>query len=246
MLICTTWPAKANVDENVDYLLLTRDNMPSPAEVIQGCLDNLDFDSESYESYMKKKKVAAWMPLLHVGGEVQQDKLNDYDYVQNFQKDYNFNGSDNQGQTFGGQQQTGYDDSVLLDVWAQWDLRDIVYDVDQQTLINAEVSNENERHFLYAEVSKRYGQLYSLLPKETGDKIPAARAVRLLESASILDAMSGFLISDALKNLSSEGLEKTVVAPNGAIEFSPEEQDVKEPAVIEVDDGQDDTVEKAF
>jgi hypothetical protein len=180
-LLCTTWSVRANVNENVDYLLLTRENLPAPALLMEACLENLDFDPESYDEYMKKQAKAAWMPLVHVGVEVQENRLNDYNYVQNYQIERTPDDNFNRGQSFGGQSQTGYNDAVLLEAWAQWDLRDIVYYWDQQLAIGSEANIENERHFLYAEVSKRYGKLYSLLPDEPGDQIPAYRAVQLLE-----------------------------------------------------------------
>jgi hypothetical protein len=235
------------LDRNVDYLLLTRENMPTPAAMIEACLNNLDFDPESYESYMKKKRAAAWLPLFHVGGEVQQDRINRYDYVDNYQVDYNTAGAVNNNQTFGGYQQTGYDDSTYLDMWLQWDLRNIVYDYDRHLLIIAAANQENERHFLYSEVCKRYGKLYSLLPDKTGTKVSAGKAYRIIESASVLDAMSGFLISDALRPTVMMTDEEPVVVPNGEdIRDVLKDDEKAQPAVLEVDDGEDDNVEKAF
>lgn len=237
------------LDGNVDYLLLTRENMPTPAMIIEGCLNNLDFDPESYDSYMKKKQAAAWLPLVHLGGDIQQNRLNDYNYVDNYQVDYSYNAANsiNNGQTFGGYQQTGYEDTYLVDLWVQWDLRNLLYDYDRQTVIVATANNENERHFLYAEVSQRYGNLYSLLPEDTGKKISASKASRIIENAAVLDAMSGFLISDLLRATLQAAEEQPVVIENGVdIRTEMEAEEQEQPAVVEVDDGQDDTVEKAF
>ena len=121
------------------------------------------------------------------------------------------------------------------------------YDYDRQTVIVSKSNDENERHFLFSEVSQRYGKLYSLLPAEPGEKIAASKAARIIESAAILDAMSGFMISDALKAALAANVEEPIVVGNGApVEPVAEPEAVAKPAVIQVDDGQDDTGEKAF
>jgi hypothetical protein len=241
--LMATGMSMAESSENINYLRLTRANLPSAKEIIAGCLANLDFDSESYDSYRKKERLSAWLPSVHVGAEVQEDRYTSFGYVEDVQVVNNGGGGVNTAQSYDGYTANGYDDAAFFEAWLQWDLRDFVYKVRRHLVIAAQKNQENERHFLYNEVSKRIAKLWVLLPEKKGDPIPEAKKARIIENAAILDALSGSMLSDAVRALD---VEVEIISVNHKKPVEQEMSQDEEPALIEVDQGQDDTVEKAF
>jgi len=237
-------------EELADYLLLTRDLLPKPATLIDGCLENLNFDSESLESYQKKQRLSYLMPELFLGAQLQENRANDFEFVENARVDTN------SANSFEGYTQTGYADSTRLEATLRWDLRDLVYDVDEQVMMASYVNEENERHFLFSEISRRYGALYSLLPEESGQKLSKRKVAQIIESAAVLDVMSGFVISKTIrKRTETDATPIELSRIKGSANEADGEEDlpkrdaedgVQAPELLQVDDGMDDTFEKAF
>ena len=62
----------------VQYLELTRKNLPSGQEIVVACLESLDFDKETSAEYRKRSRRSAWLPKMNVGATVSEDIVADW------------------------------------------------------------------------------------------------------------------------------------------------------------------------
>jgi len=139
---------------------------------------------------------------------------------------------------------TGYEDTWAYTMRLKWDLRNIAHNKALDNIISSTQNAETQRHFLFKEVSKRYGKLWNMLPETPSHKIPLSKLGRIEENAAVLDYMCGYLITETL--LKDTTAAKAVLVDesedNGGVED--ETQQGETPAIFEVDDGLDDNVEK--
>jgi hypothetical protein len=246
--LCCAIAVQVTADMPELYLKLTRKNLPSGQEIVKACLVQLEFDPESAVSYRSRSRSSALLPTANIGASVTENSVAEWGQVDNYQT---------QSQVVSGAPQqsfdhlesqfapTGYKDRPMINGWLEWDLSGLVISPANYTIDNAKITQDDQRHFLLSDVVKRYADLWERLPEEGGTRISASSVYKVMENATILDAMSGGLITRRLEQ--PTGSKPLLVqGDRAAVKVVAEEsmKPGKQPEIIEVDDGQDDSIEK--
>jgi len=251
--LCCAIALQVTADMPELYLKLTRKNLPSGQEIIKACLEQLDFDQESAAAYRSRSRRSALMPIMDIGAAVAENLVAEWGQVDDYQAQsqdvWDINGNEVLPQSFDHFESqfapTGYKDRLTISGWLEWDLSRLAINPFDFFIDAAKITQDDQRHFLLSDLTKRYADLWKRLPEEDGARISASSVYKVMENASILDAMSGGLITRRLEQ--TNGSKPLVVqGDRAAVKVVAEEsmKPGKQPEIIEVDDGQDDRIEK--
>lgn len=223
-----------------EYSKLTRENLPGAQAVVEASLDYLSFDQRTIKEHRRLARLANLLPQLMLKATLDQSQVPQYEYG-----DY-YNRNDKNTTEVDQYRIKGYGDRMRYDAYAEWDMAQLVHSDYDNVLGAAKTTQSDQEHFLLVEISKRYAALWKLLPEEKGVRVSASKALDILEHASVLDALSGSLISQALAEKEGDGVE-IYRNEKGLQRIVKESKKPEEEVVIllDVDDGDDDTVEKA-
>ncbi|QHI69174.1 hypothetical protein [Tichowtungia aerotolerans] len=242
----------AAASEQVEYLKLNRKNVPNAQTIIAACEKNLRFDTISSETQHRKARLSALMPIAKIGYSLSENSVPHYDKVDqySYRTGYDTNpNSPSYGDPSYNQQSsrftaTGFDNVTTYDAYLEWNLENLIMNPYEVSIETAKVTQEDQVHFLVNDIAKHYAELWRALPEHADTKLSTAAALKVVEKAGILDAMSGGAITEFLMETEAPAPVVTGNGPALEKEIQQIKTNLETGKILEVSDGQDDTVEK--
>ena len=241
---------------SVDYLKLTRDNVPNARTLVDTTLKNLDFNLATFKERVRLIRMSSLLPeSVNFGFEHYDDALREFGYYgkRAYETNYENDGSgDVRGQKSSTDQLHGslpgqYSDGERFSLSMRWDLADL-FGVNPEALYTlGDIMNQiDQEGFAIGQVAKSYGKLMAALPGEADQEISESQVYVIYENAGILDTLSGGALTAALA--AEPKAAAVVVLRNGDAlekEMQKTEKALQSEAdnVIEIRDGQDDGIE---
>ncbi len=235
----------------VDYLKLTRANLPHVKSLQKAVLKNLDFQTELLRDIQRRIQLSALLPYsVALGYGLDDDAVSNFGTNGKRTYAHTPTSSTSEYTTFGetyGALPNQNSDSESVSLSMTWNLADVFgHNVDKLYAVSDVMSQNDQESFAIVEVAKRCAKLMVALPERAGEEISSSQIYVIYENASILDSLSGLMITKALK---AEAGAKVVVVGNDGVALKQEMQKTEvslledEAPVAEVADGQDDNVE---
>lgn len=239
----------------VDYLKLTRGNVPNARTLVDETLKNLDFNLATFKERVRKIRMSSFLPeSVNLGYDHYDSALREFgfsgkrSYETNYENDGSGDIRDEKTSTNRLYGNTGqYSDGERFSLSMRWDLADL-FGVNSETLYTlGNVMNQiDQEGFAIGQIAKSYGKLMAALPAEADQEISESQVYVIFENAGILDTLSGGALTAALTD--AEKFSHVVVTPNGNAlekEMQKTEKALQPESgnVIEIRDGQDDGIE---
>lgn len=232
--------AFAESEGGADYLKLTRENLPQAGQIVTACKNYLGFDMESSESYRRRTRLSALLPRAVVGYGRNDRTSQTWDYVDPVESG-TVNGNPVQSSRF---TVTGYEDMNTFNGSLSWNLSDLLIHRLDFSIENGKLSYDDQLHFLLNDLTKRYAELWSMLPEKEGEVFSRMQALKVMQNAGIIDAWSGGMLSRTLAAIDGQAVEIKNGSQTSDIVRELKDESGGDSGVIEVDDGQDDKTEK--
>ncbi len=231
-----------------DYLKLTRENIPSPREVVSETYANLDFNLMGFKERIERVHLSALLPEnVNLSYGYAPDGLSRYGYYNRSTTSTNLSNSyyNNSFQTQHGVIPNQYDTKNSYAFSMRWDLQKL-FGVDGEIFNTlAEVIHQvDQEGFALGQIARSYGQLISALPETSDEILTESQVLVIYEHAGILDSLSGGLLSKSLSNSSYNDVKVIDNTTDNIDSYNANKSDlIKSGNIIEVRDGQDDGIE---
>lgn len=231
-----------------DYLKLTRENIPSPREVVSETYANLDFNLMGFKERIERVHLSALLPEnVNLSYGYAPDGLSRYGYYNRSTTSTNLSNSyyNNSFQTQHGVIPNQYDTKNSYAFSMRWDLQKL-FGVDGEIFNTlAEVIHQvDQEGFALGQIARSYGQLISALPETSDETLTESQVLVIYEHAGILDSLSGGLLSKSLSNSSYNDVKVIDNTTDNIDSYNANKSDlIKSGNIIEVRDGQDDGIE---
>jgi len=214
---------------DVDYLMLTRKNLPHIQKVIQAAMEGTDQIHRPLYKVKRDARLSAWLPELQLDmGYTPDAGHGEFNYVR-FETDYYKKDVEEYRW-----REVGNSDKMVYGAKLEWDLGALLWESDDQKLAEKYAKQSSMRRRRVVEISKRYRQLKDLLPADDSGSIPASGIADVLDHAIYLDSISDYLLTDALLRIKREearakpNAAKATLKKTGKASASPSKQEVSE------------------
>ena len=237
-----------NAGSYIDYLKLTRENLPCPKVIVSAAYNNLDFNLTTFKERVARVHSSALLPeSVNFGYGHAPDGLSSYGFSERISeatRDGFFQNSRTNQQH--GTMPNEYLNRESLSLSMRWDLQKLFgFDSEELNTLADVINQVDQEGFALNQIARSYGQLIAALPKDASEQIQEAKILIILENAAILDTLSGGLIADKLMEeasapldiLKSDSETNIKIIDRGTSSYS------NTGSVIEVRDGQDDGIE---
>lgn len=244
--------ASANCAEPVDYLKLTRANVPNARTLVDATLENLDFNLATFKERVRLIRLSALLPeSVNLGFDRYDNAVQEFGFSekQSFEESWRQSGgsivqndskasTDYQHGSLPGQ----YSDGERFSLSMRWDLADL-FGVNSESLYTlGDIMNQiDQEGFAIGQIAKSYGKLMAALPTESDQEVSQSQVYVIYEHAGILDTLSGGALTAALA--AEEKAAEVVVVRNGDAREAEKPLQPQSGSVIEIRDGQDDGIE---
>ena len=232
---------------SVDYLKLTRSDLPSARSVVSAAYENLDFNLESFKQRVSRIHSSALFPeSVNLSYGHAPDSLSRYGYYPRTTISTNMSNGfwNNNSQTQHGALPNQFDTKKSLSLSVRWDLQKLFgFDGEELNTLADFINQIDQEGFALSQIARSYGQLISALPDDNNVELSESKIITIIEHAAILDTLSGGLISNVLRN-KSDSYQPAIKNLNDDILIIVDESlNPNQNNIIEIRDGQDDGIE---
>lgn len=185
---------------DVDYMKLTRKNMPHMQCLVQGALNNLDVHLDT-DALTRGIKMGAFLPKFTARASYTPDGVNSYDRLDYLAYErYNVDQAYTEStRSVTEDKQTGYDGRTDWGVMLEWDLTKLFHSNDERTLTSRRIQKASLVRRRTVDVARYYSLLMGALPEDENEAADPGKMAVILESATILDVWTDGMLTQVLQ-----------------------------------------------
>ena len=225
--LCLGFLSLASDEVKVDYMKLTKKNLPNMQQLVRGALraTGVYLDSDQMERDIRRSAI---YPDMTIRGHYYPEGLSRYgqlSYQSNQREDASGNITEEEVNEY---KQIGYGPRNEWALTFEWNLTKLIHSHEERSLSARRVQLASMKRRRTVDVARRYAQLMNALPEDDADGADFGKIAIIYENALILDVWTDGMISRAL--------DRDVTIPQSDLRISETEKIIteeKESAYIE-------------
>ena len=195
--LCLGFLSLASDKIKVDYMKLTKKNLPNMQQLVQGALraTGVYLDSDQMERDIRRSAI---YPDMTIRGHYYPEGLSRYgqlSYQSNQREDASGNITEEEVNEY---KQIGYGPRNEWALTFEWNLTKLIHSHEERSLSARRVQLASMKRRRTVDVARRYAQLMNALPEDDADGADFGKIAIIYENALILDVWTDGMISRAL------------------------------------------------
>ena len=197
IVLCIGYLSQASDKVKVDYMKLTKKNLPNMQQLVQGALraTGVYLDSAQMERDIRRSAI---YPDMTIRGHYYPEGLSRYgelSYQSNQREDASGNITAEDVNEY---KQIGYGPRNEWALTFEWNLTKLIHSHEERSLSARRVQLASMKRRRTVDVARRYAQLMNALPEDDADGADFGKIATIYENALILDVWTDGMISRAL------------------------------------------------
>ena len=197
IVLCIGYLSQASDKVKVDYMKLTKKNLPNMQQLVQGALraTGVYLDSAQMEKDIRRSAI---YPDMTIRGHYYPEGLSRYgelSYQSNQREDASGNITAEDVNEY---KQIGYGPRNEWALTFEWNLTKLIHSHEERSLSARRVQLASMKRRRTVDVARRYAQLMNALPEDDSDGADLGKIAIIYENALILDVWTDGMISRAL------------------------------------------------
>ena len=196
-VLCIGYLSLASDEVKVDYMKLTKKNLPNMQQLVQGALraTGVYLDSAQMERDIRRSAI---YPDMTIRGHYYPEGLSRYgelSYQSNQREDASGNITAEDVNEY---KQIGYGPRNEWALTFEWNLTKLIHSHEERSLSARRVQLASMKRRRTVDVARRYAQLMNALPEDNVEDADDGKIAIIYENALILDVWTGGMITRAL------------------------------------------------